>query len=90
MRIEYGNYIGIAGYALGVAVGTLRIYNDRHWITDVIGGAAIGVLSARIGYWMVPWEQKLFGIDRKKKSDSSLSVLPMLGDTNGLLFSFSF
>lgn len=89
MRIEYGSYIGMAGYAVGIVVGALRIYNDRHWITDVIGGAAIGILSARVGYWLLPYERKLFGLDRKKNSNPSFALLPMIGETNGLSFSLS-
>ena len=90
MRIEYGNYIGIAGYAVAVTVGALRIYNDRHWITDVFGGAAIGILSARIGYWLLPWEQKLFKLDKKNDRNKSLALLPMIGETNGMAFSMQF
>ncbi|MDE6740955.1 MAG: phosphatase PAP2 family protein [Muribaculaceae bacterium] len=82
MRIEYGNYIGLAGYAVAVTVGALRIYNDRHWITDVMGGAAIGILSARIGYWLLPFERKLFKLD--KNTNKTLTVLPMIGETNRL------
>ncbi len=106
MRIEYGNYIGIAGYAVAVTVGALRIYNDRHWITDVFGGAAIGILSARIAYWLLPLEQKLFKLnkpqspnntqdsnnphDPTKSPDKTLALLPMIGQTNGLSLSLQF
>lgn len=90
MRIEYGNYVGIAGYAVAVTVGALRIYNDRHWITDVLGGAAIGILSARIGYWLLPFEQRLFKLDKKKNNDKAIAILPILGETNGMAFSMQF
>lgn len=82
MRIEYGNWVGLAGYAVAATVGALRIYNDRHWINDVVGGAAVGILSARIGYWLVPFERKLFGLDKKKKqtgTDMSLAIVPAPG-----------
>lgn len=90
MRIEYGNWIGLAGYSIAVTVGALRIYNDKHWITDVLGGAAIGILSARIGYWLIPLEQKLFRLDKKTKSNNAIAVLPMIGDTNGVNLSLMF
>lgn len=91
MRIEYGNPIGLAGYAVAVTVGALRIYNDRHWITDVIGGAAIGILSARIGYWLIPLEQKLFGSSKKsRKPGNDLALIPLIGSSNGLAFSLQF
>lgn len=90
MRIEYGNGIGLASYAVAVTVGALRIYNDRHWITDVFGGAAIGILSARIGYWLLPFERKLFGLDKKKTSVQDVAILPMIGNTTGVSLSLQF
>ena len=66
MRIEYGNYIGAAGYAVAIGVGVLRMYNSRHWYNDIIAGAGIGILSARIGYWLLPVERRLLGLDKKK------------------------
>lgn len=43
-----------AGYAVAVATGTLRICHDRHWLTDVLTGAGIGILSVRAAYWLYP------------------------------------
>lgn len=84
MRIEYGNIVGIAGYAVAVSIGALRIYNGRHWINDVLGGAAIGILSARIGYWLVPFERRLFGLDKQKlKHGQSMALLPTYGHDSG-------
>lgn len=60
MRIEYGNAVGAAGYAVAVTVGFLRMYNSRHWYNDVLAGAGVGILSAKIGYWLLPLEQKAF------------------------------
>lgn len=90
MRIEYGNYVGMAGYAVALTVGALRIYNDRHWITDVLGGAGIGILSARIGYWLLPFERKLFKLDKNNDKDKAIAILPMIGETNGMAFSMQF
>ena len=45
-------------------VAALRLYHNQHWPTDVLAGAAIGVLGARIGYWLLPWERRLFGWDQ--------------------------
>lgn len=62
MRIEYGDWIGCAGYAVACGIGFLRMYNERHWYNDVLAGAGIGILSARIGYWLLPLEEKQFKI----------------------------
>lgn len=47
-------WIGYAGYAVAAATGYLRIYNDRHYINDVIAGACIGVTSVKLSYWLYP------------------------------------
>lgn len=73
VREEYGNAYGVGAYAFATGIAFLRLYNDRHWLNDVIGGAGFGILSARIGYWLLPWERRLFGWD---KSSSTLSVIP--------------
>lgn len=56
---------GIAAYTFAAGIGYARIYADRHWFTDVIGGAGAGILSARIGYWLLPHTRRLF---RKRKA----------------------
>lgn len=57
LRREYKDvspWIGYAGYAVAFTTGYLRIYNDRHYINDVIAGACIGVLSTELAYWLYP------------------------------------
>lgn len=67
IRIEYGNAYGVAAYTVAAGIGFLRMYNGRHWFNDVIAGAGIGILSARIGYWMLPLYQKWFKWNNKSK-----------------------
>lgn len=74
MRIEYGPYWGIGGYSVATAVGLLRIYNERHWVNDVIAGAGIGILSARIGYWMLPFYNKWFFGKVSERHDSDRAI----------------
>lgn len=72
MREEYGLGLGIGAYVVAVGVAGLRIYNGRHWLNDVIAGAGVGILSARIGYWMLPLYRKWFKWD---KSSSGMMVI---------------
>lgn len=50
---EYGHvssWIPVAGYTCAAVTGLSRVVNNRHWISDVISGAGIGILSAELGY----------------------------------------
>lgn len=47
--------IPIAGYAMAGTTGYLRMVNDKHWISDVLVGAGIGLLSAEAAYHVYPW-----------------------------------
>lgn len=73
VRTEYGWSYGIPAYIIATGVGLMRVYNDRHWITDTLGGAAVGIISARIGYWMLPLSRKIFNL----KSSSSMAIAPL-------------
>ena len=73
VREEYGMGYGFGAYAVATSIAFLRMYNNRHWLNDVIGGAGVGILSARIGYWLLPWESRLFGWNKKK---TAISVTP--------------
>jgi len=54
-------WIGVAGYAVATATGALRMLNNRHWLSDVVAGAGIGILGTKAAYWMYPFVQrKLF------------------------------
>lgn len=64
VRLEYGWPYAVCAYTIAGAVGFLRMYNARHWLNDVLAGAGIGILSARIGYWMLPLYQKWFKLNR--------------------------
>jgi len=44
----------IAGYTLASATGDLRIENNKHWVTDVLMGSAIGIASAELAYILYP------------------------------------
>lgn len=72
VRAEYGNRLGLFAYTGALAVGVLRMYNNRHWFNDVLGGAAFGFAAARIAFWLLPYEQRLLGIRPRKTSDTTL------------------
>ena len=53
---EYGFksvWVGIVAYAAAIITGMTRILNNRHWMIDVIVGAALGILLTEMAYRMV-------------------------------------
>ncbi len=60
IRMEYGTGCAIGAYVYATGIAFLRMYNNRHWLNDVIAGAGVGILSAHIGYWMLPLYKKWF------------------------------
>jgi membrane-associated phospholipid phosphatase len=78
LRQEYKDvspWYGYAGYAMAVGTGYLRMYNNRHWLSDVAAGAGIGIASTRIAYWLYPKIQRV--------------VFPKTGQKNILLPTYS-
>ena len=71
--IEYGPWWGAGAYVFAAGVGICRMYNNRHWMSDVIAGAGVGILSAHAAYWLLPAERKLFGMEH---SSVSLAIVP--------------
>ncbi len=50
---EYGHksiWYSIGGYATATAVGSMRVLGNRHWMSDVLIGAGIGILSTELVY----------------------------------------
>lgn len=52
-------WYGLAGYALATTTGTLRMYNNKHWFSDVVAGAGLGILSAKVAYLIYPKLKRL-------------------------------
>ena len=65
IREEYGNAWGAGAYVVATGIAFMRLYNGRHWLNDVIAGAGIGILSARIGYWMLPLYRRWLKLDSR-------------------------
>lgn len=53
---EYGltrsPWYSVGGYAVATATGVMRVLNNRHWISDVVAGAGIGIMSTELGYFL--------------------------------------
>ena len=67
---EYGMtrspWFSIGGYAVAMGTGFMRVLNNRHWISDVMAGAGIGILSTELGYFFADLLYRNKGICRKE------------------------
>ncbi|MBK5284608.1 MAG: phosphatase PAP2 family protein [Bacteroidia bacterium] len=74
-------WYGIGAYALATTVGAYRMINNKHWESDVLVGAGIGILSANLVYatHLHRWGRK------------EVCLLPTYdGTTKGLMLSYAF
>jgi len=61
-------WYGITGYAVATGTGLFRLYNNRHWLTDIAAGAGIGILSTKIAYWIHPFIKRTIFMDKEISS----------------------
>jgi len=53
LQKEYGKehpMYAVLGYTVATGVGVMRVLNNRHWASDVLVGAGIGILSTNLAY----------------------------------------
>lgn len=76
-------WYGITGYVVATGTGFFRIYNARHWLSDVVMGAGIGILTTKIAYWIFPYlDHHIF---KSNKNVSSTMITPFYnGDQMGV------
>lgn len=52
---EYGGlspWIGVGAYSVAAATGLMRVANNKHWLSDVLVGAGVGILAMEAGYYL--------------------------------------
>jgi len=50
--------LSYSGYAFASTTGALRVFNNAHYISDILVGAGIGILVTKIVYLLnpiIPW-----------------------------------
>ena len=72
-------WISVAGYSTAALTGIMRVRNNKHWVSDVVAGAGVGMLSVELGYLMLPLFHKIIGISTDNKN---LVVVPAVGNNN--------
>ena len=69
---EYGHkspWIGVGAYGMATATGLMRMANNKHWLSDVLTGAGIGILTTELGYYLADLIFKEKGIDSFANED---------------------
>ncbi len=66
-------WYGVAGYVIATGIGYHRIYNNRHWFSDVVAGAGFGILGTKIAYWLLPTIQKIIHPMKKRLGISQVT-----------------
>jgi len=86
---EYGEksaWFSIGGYTAASAVALMRILNNKHWFSDVLVGAGIGILSSRLSYLFY---YKVIKHYPDKKNKLTFNLVPDISN-KGMKFSFSY
>lgn len=55
LQKEYGHlspWVGFGGYTVATATGVMRMMNNKHWMSDILAGAGMGILGTEFGYWL--------------------------------------
>lgn len=69
-----------SGFMFATATGVLRIANNKHYASDVLAGAGIGLASGLIVSYWNPFKSMSFG----KKNKTTAFVYPQIGSQMGL------
>ena len=67
---EYGYkspWIGVGAYSVATATGLMRMANNKHWLSDVLVGAGIGIMATEFGYWLADLICKDKGLNIKNR-----------------------
>lgn len=80
-------WYGYAGYTVATATGIMRLYNNRHWVSDVVAGAGFGIISTKVAYLVYPTLKRMIA----GKSNKDFTLVPTYQDKAiGLSFASRF
>lgn len=78
--------LAYSGYAFATTTGVYRMLNNRHWLSDVLLGAGIGMLVTELVYYFEPFK----AFNPFKKSGSVTLIPRISGEQYGFYFSCHF
>ena len=88
---ESNLWLAYSGYAVGLFVAGSRVYNNRHWVSDVVAGAGFGILSAELSYLIYFPIRNAIAQRINLRASKRLVVTPTIQtDGGGFYLSYSF
>jgi membrane-associated phospholipid phosphatase len=83
---QTSDILAYSGYAFAVTTGTFRMINNKHWLSDVLVGAGIGMLATQLVYYIEPLKDFNPFIDTE-----NITLIPSYNDSEfALYFSYKF
>jgi membrane-associated phospholipid phosphatase len=79
LYLEYKDqsiWYGVGGYGIAAATGGLRMLKNKHWLSDVLAGAGVGILSTQVAYAVYPWIQKKISQGLPRRASQRFLILP--------------
>ncbi|WP_245768061.1 phosphatase PAP2 family protein [Pedobacter insulae] len=80
--------LSFSGYPFAIFTSVYRVFNDKHWVTDVVAGAGVGILSTELAYWLYPKFSSFINV--KNKKSNSIVVPYYQSQKFGLSYQLSF
>lgn len=72
---ETNKFIAYSGYAFAIPTAILRVTRRKHWVSDILAGAGIGILCTNLVYLWNPFEKL-----NNKLQKRSITVVPFSDD----------
>jgi membrane-associated phospholipid phosphatase len=78
--------LAYSGYAFATTTGMFRMINNKHWLSDVLVGAGIGIIATELVYYIEPFKNF-----NPFKDSENMSLIPIYNDTEySLYFTYKF
>lgn len=83
---DTSSLLAYSGFGISTLVGGLRIMNNKHWFSDVIVGAGVGILVAKLVYYFKPFKKW-----NPFKKIANINFIPSINDKQfGIYFNMQF
>lgn len=77
-------WISVAGYTAAGWVAYARVARNKHWVSDVLLGAAYGIIATNLSFWAYEGAMKLL-------TKKQISLSPFIGSNSaGVYLSYNF